>query len=166
MRFYDVDFGEILLDGVNIKDYNLHDLRKAISLVMQEPIIFNYSILENVLYGKLDAQNKEVYDASVVSNAIEFIESDNKIFSYDESAAALSKEMSKNKDAIVKLIGESKFNEEVETLKKLEESESKKGNFQAIDGDVDNRPESLKEFELSKGFDTQCGIKGGKLSGG
>ena len=34
MRFYDPDFGEILLDGVNIKDYNLHDLRKAVSLVM------------------------------------------------------------------------------------------------------------------------------------
>ena len=74
MRFYDVDFGEILLDGVNIKDYNLHDLRKAISLVMQEPIIFNYTILENILYGKLDASNQEVYDAAVVSNAIEFIE--------------------------------------------------------------------------------------------
>ena len=60
MRFYDVDFGEILLDGVNIKDYNLHDLRKAISLVMQEPIIFNYSIMENILYGKLDASNTEI----------------------------------------------------------------------------------------------------------
>lgn len=52
MRFYDPDHGEILLDGTNIKDINLHDLRMAISLVMQEPIIFNYSILENILYGK------------------------------------------------------------------------------------------------------------------
>jgi ABC-type multidrug transport system fused ATPase/permease subunit len=60
MRFYDVDHGQILLDGRNIKDYNLHDLRKAISLVMQEPIIFNYSILENVLYGKSNASNSEV----------------------------------------------------------------------------------------------------------
>jgi len=57
MRFYDVDQGEILFDGVNVKEYNLHDLRKAISLVMQEPIIFNYTILENILYGKLDATN-------------------------------------------------------------------------------------------------------------
>ena len=64
MRFYDVDHGEILLDDVNIKDYNLHDLRKAISLVMQEPIIFNYSILENILYGKLDAKNSEVLESS------------------------------------------------------------------------------------------------------
>jgi len=60
MRFYDLDFGEILLDGVNIKDYNLHELRKAVSLVMQEPVIFNYSILENILYGKLDAKNSEI----------------------------------------------------------------------------------------------------------
>lgn len=132
MRFYDVDFGEILLDGVNIKDYNLHDLRKAISLVMQEPIIFNYSILENVLYGKLDADNKEIYDAAVVSNAIEFIEGGGKLFSFDESAAGLLKEMNKNSDAIVKIIGQKKFDEEVETLKKLEEAESKKGKFQAI----------------------------------
>ena len=60
MRFYDPDFGEILLDGVNIKDYNLHELRKVVSLVMQEPVIFNYSILENILYGKLDAKNSEI----------------------------------------------------------------------------------------------------------
>lgn len=74
MRFYDVDFGEIFLDGINIKDIKLHELRNAISLVMQEPIIFNYSILENVLYGKLDATNSEVLDASTVANCTEFIE--------------------------------------------------------------------------------------------
>jgi len=74
MRFYDVDFGEIFLDGVNIKDIKLHELRKAVSLVMQEPIIFNYSILENVLYGKLDATNSEVLDASTVANCMEFID--------------------------------------------------------------------------------------------
>lgn len=74
MRFYDPDFGGVYLDGVNIKDYNLHDLRKAISLVMQEPIIFNYSILENVLYGKSDASNDEVYTATSISNSNEFIE--------------------------------------------------------------------------------------------
>lgn len=143
MRFYDVDSGEILLDGKNIKDYNLHDLRKAISLVMQEPIIFNYSILENVLYGKLDASNKEIYDAAVVSNAIEFIESGQNN-TLDETASGLMKEMNKNKESIVKLIGEKKFEEEMATLKLVEESESKKGKFQAIQGDVDNRVDSLK----------------------
>lgn len=54
----------------------------------------------------------------------------------------------------------------METLKLVEESESKKGNFQAIMGDVDTRAESLKSHELSNGFETQCGIRGGKLSGG
>jgi subfamily B ATP-binding cassette protein MsbA len=57
MRFYDVDAGEVLIDGTNIKDYDLHSLRSVISMVMQEPIIFNYSILENILYGKPDATN-------------------------------------------------------------------------------------------------------------
>lgn len=61
MRFYDVDSGEIFFDDVNIKEFNLHDLRMAISLVMQEPIIFNYNILENILYGKTDAKNSEVH---------------------------------------------------------------------------------------------------------
>jgi len=64
MRFYDVDSGEVLLDGVNIKEYNLHDLRTAISLVMQEPIIFNYSIMENILYGRLDAKNSDILNSS------------------------------------------------------------------------------------------------------
>jgi len=73
MRFYDVDDGEILLDGVNIKKYNLHDLRSAISLVMQEPIIFNYTILENILYGKLQAKNSEIMNVCEISNALEFI---------------------------------------------------------------------------------------------
>jgi len=74
MRFYDVDFGEILIDGINIKKYNLHSLRKKISLVMQEPSIFNYSILENILYGKLDATNTEVIQATEIANCKEFIE--------------------------------------------------------------------------------------------
>jgi len=57
MRFYDVDSGSVLIDGRDIKEYDLHSLRSAISMVMQEPIIFNYNILENVLYGKPDAKN-------------------------------------------------------------------------------------------------------------
>ena len=73
MRFYDVDFGEILIDGINIKEYNLHSLRKKISLVMQEPSIFNYSILENILYGNVNATNDEVLQASTISNCTDFI---------------------------------------------------------------------------------------------
>ena len=100
MRFYDVDHGEILLDGKNIKDINLHDLRKAISLVMQEPIIFNYSILDNILYGKTDATNTQVQNACTIANCNEFIER-NDLFQFDESAQSLLKEMQKNKEMIV-----------------------------------------------------------------
>ena len=67
MRFYDPDFGDILLDGKNIKDYKVTDLRSIISLVMQEPNILNYSILENILYGKTDSKNSDVYKVFVCS---------------------------------------------------------------------------------------------------
>jgi len=74
MRFYDPAHGRILLDGIDICTINLHDLRTAISLVMQEPNIFNFNILENILYGKLDATNTEVLAAAKLSNCVEFIE--------------------------------------------------------------------------------------------
>lgn len=85
MRFYDVDFGEVLLDDMNIKDINLHDLRMAVSLVMQEPIIFNYSVLENILYGKSGAKNSEIQHCAEVSNCLEFIEK-NDTANLDDSA--------------------------------------------------------------------------------
>lgn len=72
---------------------------------MQEPNIFNYSILENILYGKLDASNDEIRHAATISNAIEFIEGSNQMFTFDETAQSLIKEMTKNKDALVEVIG-------------------------------------------------------------
>ena len=65
-RFYDVEEGkgEILIDGVNIKDYNLLELRKKIGLVSQEPVLFKRSVYENILYGRLDATKEEVYAAA------------------------------------------------------------------------------------------------------
>ena len=63
-RYYDVNEGEVLIDGVNIKDYNLYELRKKIGLVSQEPVLFKRSVYENILYGKLDASRDEVYDAA------------------------------------------------------------------------------------------------------
>jgi len=94
MRFYDVDFGEVLVDDVNIKEYDLHSLRQGISMVMQEPIIFNYSILENVLYGKTDATNDEVKQACELANCMEFI--DSKDLKFDDSAQGLIGEMKSN----------------------------------------------------------------------
>lgn len=168
MRFYDVDFGEVLLDDRNIKEYNLHDLRKAISLVMQEPIIFNYTILENILYGKSDAKNSEVIRATDDANAREFIEGKN-AFKLDESPLNLKIEMEKNKEAMIQMIGKEMYDEQFGILEKMVEQDNAKGLFQAIEGDVDDRKmknPSLLDVDLHAGFDTQCGVKGSKLSGG
>lgn len=60
LRFYDPDFGEILLDGQNIQAYKLRELRQQLSLVLQEPLMFNNNILENILYGNVNAKNSEI----------------------------------------------------------------------------------------------------------
>ena len=63
-RYYDPDEGEILIDDVNIKDYNLIELRRKIGLVSQEPVLFKRSVYHNILYGKLDASKEEVIEAA------------------------------------------------------------------------------------------------------
>lgn len=75
LRFYDVDSGKILIDGREIKTYKLEELRSMMGLVMQEPTLFNYSITENILYGKNDASNSDVKNAAEIANALEFINS-------------------------------------------------------------------------------------------
>ena len=66
-RYYDIKEGEgeILIDGINIKDYDIYNLRKKIGLVSQEPVLFKRSVYENILYGRLDATKEEVYNAAV-----------------------------------------------------------------------------------------------------
>jgi ABC-type multidrug transport system fused ATPase/permease subunit len=64
LRFYDPDSGDILIDGVNIKEYSISSLRNLMGLVMQEPTLFNYTISENILYGKLEAKNSEIIEAA------------------------------------------------------------------------------------------------------
>ncbi len=63
-RFYDATEGEVLIDDVNIKDYNLYELRKKIGLVSQEPVLFKRSVFENINYGRLDASKDEVFNAA------------------------------------------------------------------------------------------------------
>ena len=77
-RFYDIEDGkgEILIDGVNIKDYNLYELRKKIGLVSQEPVLFKRSVLENVRYGKLNATNDECIQAAKEANIMKFFTED------------------------------------------------------------------------------------------
>ena len=77
-RFYDVEEGkgEILIDDVNIKDYNLYELRKKIGLVSQEPVLFKRNVLENVRYGRLDATDEECINAAREANIMKFFEGD------------------------------------------------------------------------------------------
>ena len=63
-RFYDIYKGEILIDDINIKDYNLFELRKKIGLIRQKEVLFRKSIYENILYGNLNSTKDEVFDAA------------------------------------------------------------------------------------------------------
>ena len=72
-RFYDPVAGAVFLDGTNIKDLNLRWLRRHVGLVSQEPALFATTIKENVLYGKEDATDAEIEEATRSSNAFNFI---------------------------------------------------------------------------------------------
>ena len=78
-RFYDVEEGkgEILIDDVNIKDYNLYELKKKIDFVQQEPSAFKRSNLENIRYGNLEATDEECYEAAKKVNVLNILEKDN-----------------------------------------------------------------------------------------
>ena len=74
LRFYDVEQGELLIDGINIKDIKLVSLRDQLGLVTQDSIMFNGSIADNVRIGKLNATDEEVIDALKIANAFEFVQ--------------------------------------------------------------------------------------------
>ncbi|NLM70091.1 MAG: ABC transporter ATP-binding protein, partial [Firmicutes bacterium] len=72
-RFYDVDEGEILIDGTNIKDLKQKDLRNQIGIVLQDTFLFSGSIWENIAYAKPDATPEEIIRAAKIANAHDFI---------------------------------------------------------------------------------------------
>ena len=72
-RFHDVSTGNLLIDGKNIKDYGLNSLRNLISIVTQEPILFNDTIAANIALGKPEATEEEIIAAAKVANAYDFI---------------------------------------------------------------------------------------------
>ena len=73
MRFYDVNTGEIKVDGHNIKDFNRSELRELFGMVLQDTWLFNGTILENIRYGRLDATDEEVIEAAKAAHAHRFI---------------------------------------------------------------------------------------------
>ena len=72
-RFYDIESGKITIDGVDIKEYNISDLRKNIAMVLQDTHLFTGTIMENIRYGRLDATDEEVIEAAKTASAHSFI---------------------------------------------------------------------------------------------
>jgi len=72
-RFHDVSSGELLIDGVNIKDYSLHSVRSLMGIVTQEPILFNDTIANNIALGVDKVSEKDIEHAATVANALNFI---------------------------------------------------------------------------------------------
>ena len=72
-RFYEVTFGTILLDGIDVRKYTLSSLRKSIGVVQQDVYLFAGTVLDNIRYGKVEATREEVIQAAKDANAHEFI---------------------------------------------------------------------------------------------
>ena len=72
-RFYEIESGDILVDGKNIKDITLHSLRKNIGVVAQDVYLFSGTIRDNLIYGKHDATEEEIIDATKKAGAYDFI---------------------------------------------------------------------------------------------
>lgn len=73
-RFYEVDKGNILLDGINIKDIKLKSLRNNIGMVQQDVYLFSGTVVDNIRYGRPDASDEEVVQAAKLAGALDFIE--------------------------------------------------------------------------------------------
>ena len=73
MRFYDPTSGAILLDGVDLRDYRVGDLRDQFAMVLQDPVLFSTSIYENIIYGRPSATREMVEKAAMQANAHQFI---------------------------------------------------------------------------------------------
>ena len=73
MRFYDINSGEITIDGRNIRDYKISELRKKIGIVLQDTFLFSGTIMENIRYGRLEATDEEVIAAAKMASAHGYI---------------------------------------------------------------------------------------------
>ena len=74
LRFYDPEHGAVRLDGIDVRDLALHDLRRALAIVPQEPVLFTNSVADNIRYGRPEASDAEVRAAAEAASALSFIE--------------------------------------------------------------------------------------------
>ena len=72
-RFYDVDEGRVLIDGIDIREMDLNDLRRSVGIVLQEPFLFRGTIYNNITYGRRDTTAEQVIDVAKAANAHHFI---------------------------------------------------------------------------------------------
>ena len=72
-RFYDIQAGQILIDGIDIRDVTLKSLRHEVGVMLQDTFIFSGTIMDNIRYGKLDATEEEIIEAAKVVRAHDFI---------------------------------------------------------------------------------------------
>ncbi len=72
-RFYDVDGGRVLIDGVDVRDWSMHDLRAQVGIALQEAVLFSGSVRDNIRYGRQDATDDEVIAAAQAAQAHDFI---------------------------------------------------------------------------------------------
>ena len=72
-RLYDVDEGEVLVGGIDVRDYSLYSLREAVGMVLQKNLLFSGTIRENLLWGNKDASDEEIWDACDIAGAAEFL---------------------------------------------------------------------------------------------
>ena len=72
-RFYDIQRGEIIYDGINIRDIAISDLRRSIAVILQDTVLFTGTVMENIRYGKLDATDEECIAAAKLAGADDFI---------------------------------------------------------------------------------------------
>lgn len=80
LRFYDVSKGEILIDGENIRNLKLDSLRSLMAVVSQEPVLFNDTIYNNIVFGQKNVSEAEVIEAAKIANAYNFIQQQEKQF--------------------------------------------------------------------------------------
>ena len=100
-RFYDIDKGEILIDGINIKMIKKRELRKAIAIVLQETNFFSGTIAQNIRYGRLDASDEDVRRAAEIAHAHKFIE--NLKDGYDTYISANDSQLSEGQKQLISI---------------------------------------------------------------